>query len=103
VLFAVGLLMDVSVLFMAVRWVVSGTFGWKARWLLLYALFGLNIDFAMAMVKLDRILNWGGLCHRITLPPAVNFIFDLSSRLSLLIAVWLLIFQLLGIRYDGAR
>lgn len=101
--FALGLVVDVSLLYIAARWVFAGMFGWRARLLLLYAALSLNMDYALAIIKLDRILRWDGFWHRITLPTTVNFVIDLLSRFALLSAIWLLIFHLLNTRNNASR
>jgi hypothetical protein len=100
--FAIGVLIDISVLFIAGYCVFRGIFGWRARFLVLYTILGLNMDYAVTMIKLDRIFGWGGVWHHIALPVNANYGLDLCSRIALFIAIWLVILHLLKPRHENA-
>jgi hypothetical protein len=90
ILFLLAVLIDLSVLCLAVGLLTRAAFRSKAYWLLAYALATLIVDYATAIVKIDRALGRGGaLFERVALPRHINLLIDLSGRIALLIAIWL--------------
>jgi hypothetical protein len=90
ILFLFAILIELSLLVLAIYLIVRRTFRFKAYWLLAYVLTALNSDYATAVVKIDRALGrQGSLFERVALPRDVNFIIDVSGRIALLIVIWL--------------
>lgn len=90
ILFLFAILIDLSLLVLAIGLVARPIFRSKACWLLAYVLTALNSDYATAIVKIDRALGRGGrLFEQLALPRDINFLIGLAGRIALLIAIWL--------------
>lgn len=90
VFLSLSVLADVSLLVLGLVLLMQPACRIKAYFLIAYAMTtGLNNDYVVAMAHIDGALGRGGaLLHSSTLPPAINFAFDLSGRIALLIMIW---------------
>ena len=96
ILFLVAVGINLSLLIIAIRLIAQGLFRWKVYWLIVYVVLTVYTEYAVAAVKLDRVLERGGILWRhITLPTNINFARDLAARIALLVAIWLLLIDML--------
>lgn len=103
-LFSMAVLIDLSILVVALTLAVHGVFRAKAYFLLTYALTAIYSDYGTLMVKLDKNFGRdGNLWHRVTLPADINYLLDLSGRLALLIVIWLFLIRLWKTRTETDR
>lgn len=90
VLFLSTILIHFSLFLIAITCLRYRLFRPVIYWLLTYAVISIYIDYAVAMVKIDRLVGWGGtFWHHVVLAPNVNFILDAIARVAVFIAIWL--------------
>ena len=97
ILLSLAVVVDLTVLVLALVLMMRAACRWKGFLLLIYALTtGLNNDYVVLVRVIDRTLGRGGaLVDALTLPPAVNFACDLLGRIALLIVIWSVVAYLL--------
>ena len=99
VLFIFGLLIDLSLVALAMVLVRRSEFRSIGCWLLGYVLTALYSDYAVAIVRIDRALGRGGsLFHQLALSRDVNFVVASLGKVALLIAIVLFL-----VRFVKAR
>ena len=99
ILYLLAVLVELSLLILALALLAQPAFRSKAYWLLAYVITALNSDYATAMVKIDRALGRdGALWRRVTLPADINYLLDVFGRCALLIAIWLFLMHLMKTR-----
>lgn len=90
IVLSLAVLVDLTLLVLALVLMMRPACRSKGFLLLVYALTtGLNNDYFLLMKVIDRALGRGGaLVDALTLPPAVNFAWDLLGRIALLLVIW---------------
>lgn len=103
ILFLFTILIELSLLALAICLIARRSLRVKGCWLLAYVLTALNVDYGAAIVKIDRALGrQGSLFARVALPRDTNFIVDVLGRIALLIALWLFLVSFVKTRQSNS-
>src|SRR3954454_7068658 len=95
VLFVSTILIDVSVVLVAAACLRQRLFKPAVFFVLIYAIISLYRDWMVGIIKLDRILNWGGAATQWVLSLAnVTFALDVVARVTVFIGICLCIISL---------